>query len=205
MNQTHPEETDLYLLNNNNSHSSSNNNTSNTPYDYYHRQFGHPASHNRGSFSSVSSHQSYLYPTTTSLNQDDNDTSKASSIATPSSYNLDNHTISNSNNNSNTHHHNYSSRLCHEKSIYPRTYTKYTQDSSAITDAPPVIHRTASAGSTTPSSWFSPETPTAVLFQQKDKDEVVTNSNNKRKASVDSSSPSLRATRRLKVVELEQD
>jgi hypothetical protein len=111
---------------------------------------------NRGSFSSVSSHHSYLYP---SLNEE-NDTTK--------SYHLDN-----------TH---------NNSRIYPTSYTKYTQED-----------RTASAGSTTPSSsWLSPETPTAVLFQQKDS-EVVT----KRKSSIDS--PTLRSTRRLKVVKLEQD
>jgi hypothetical protein len=205
MNQT--EENEMYLLNNNNNN--------NNPYDYYHRQFSHPA--NRGSFSSVSSHHSYLYPT---LNHEDNDTSKASSVATPTSYHLDNHTISNNNNNNNNthHHHNNnnnnnssssssSSRLANEKYIYSTTYTKYNQPeiSTDTTTEAPVIHRTTSPGSTTPSSWFSPETPTAVLFQQKDKEEVVTS--NKRKPSMDaaSSSPTLRATRRQKVVKLEQD
>lgn len=165
------DENDMYLLNNN--------------------QFNNH--NNRGSFSSVSSHQSYLYP---SLHHED-DTSKTSSVTTPTSYvdQIYNHTS-----------YGASRTFNQEKTIYTAS-SPYIKSSPYTNTAPASAadHRNSSAGSTTPSSWFSPETPTAVLFQQKE--EVGSKRRKTSTCSLDSksiqkSSPIDRATRRLKI---EQD
>ncbi|GAA5805304.1 hypothetical protein HPULCUR_010819 [Helicostylum pulchrum] len=141
--------------------------------DYYNQR-----QMNRGSFSSVSSHHSYLYPS--SYQEEENKPGF----------------IDNNNNNN----------------LYNNAYTRsvYTASSPYIKSSPYTnIHidhtnttNKSANGSATPSSWLSPETPTAVLFQQKDKSIV---SNKKRKASCDSVdaksklSPSLRATRKIRL------
>ncbi|KAG2230269.1 hypothetical protein INT48_009468 [Thamnidium elegans] len=141
----------MYLLNN----------------DYYNQR-----QMNRDSFSSVSSHHSYLYP---SYQEEEN---KPGFI---------------DNNN-----------------LYNNSYTRsvYTASSPYIKSSPytnniHIDHTNKSAGSATPSSWLSPETPTAVLFQQKDKNIQLVSK--KRKASCDSGdaksklSPSIRATRKIRL------
>lgn len=140
-----PTDDNMYLLNN----------------DYYNQR-----QMNRGSFSSVSSQHSYLYP---SYQDEEN---KPGFI---------------------------------DNNLYNNAYTRsvYTASSPYIKSSPYTnIHidpTSKSAGSATPSSWLSPETPTAVLFQQKDKHVI----SKKRKASCDSAdpklSPSLRATRKIRL------
>lgn len=163
---------------------------------------------NRGSFSSVSSHQSYLYPI-----HHGEEESKTSSVTTPTSYVdqiYNNHTMSSRS---------FGDKYTASPYIKSSPYTNTT----TMTPGPPVavptpnnppstlsVTGTASviqsshdqrstAGSTTPSSWFSPETPTAVLFQ---KDEIVPVVSKRRKASTCSLDSSTRATRRVKT---EQD
>lgn len=95
--------------------------------------------------------------------------------------------------------------------------TANNQNNSTEIPPPPPVARTGSAGSITPSSWFSPETPTAVVFQQKDKDD--THAYEKRKSSVSiepattkkrlsilsPTSPGIRATGRLKLEQPVED
>lgn len=166
------DENDMYLLNN------SNNNT----------QFNNHHNNNRGSFSSVSSHQSYLYP---SLHHEDD--SKPCSVTTPTSYvdHMYNHTS-------------YGSRSFNGGEKYTTAASSpYIKSSPYTNTAPAVVADHRSAGSTTPSSWFSPETPTAVLFG---KEEVASKKRKTSTCSLDSKSMQKtspdRATRRIKT---EQD
>ncbi|KAL9552346.1 hypothetical protein MBANPS3_003807 [Mucor bainieri] len=213
--QQQQEENDLYLLN----QSQSNNNNNSNSYDYYHRQFSNNNHNdNRGSFSSVSSHHSLLYPSLQQHHEDE--ASKNSSVTTPTSYTFDYN----------------NGRFNNDKMSYPSlanigsspytkpacllattTTTNTMNDNNSSTDMshplppPPPVARTGSAGSTTPSSWFSPETPTAVVFQHKDKEDVSIGKKRKSSLSIEPNaikrrpsilsptSPGARATRRVKV------
>ncbi|CEP11052.1 hypothetical protein [Parasitella parasitica] len=207
----HHQESDIYLLNQNQTQSTHN------PYDYYHRQFSNNHNDNRGSFSSVSSHHSILYPSLQQHQEDE--ASKTSSVTTPTSYNFD-----------------YSGRFKNDNMAYTAVsnttsspyikaspYTSNTTIPTSINNnnnteitPPPPVARTGSAGSTTPSSWLSPETPTAVVFQQRDKEDTHVGKKRKpsvsmepttikRRPSVLSSSPGIRATRELQVEDSAQD
>ncbi|EPB89936.1 hypothetical protein HMPREF1544_03184 [Mucor circinelloides 1006PhL] len=211
--QQEQEESNLYLLNQNQNSTGNSNN----PYDYYHRQFSNNNhSDNRGSFSSVSSHHSLLYPSLQHHHEDE--ASKNSSVTTPTSYNFDYN----------------NGRFNNDKISYPSLanigsspYTKPTtliatttntaNNSTDMSHPLPPVARTGSAGSTTPSSWLSPETPTAVVFQQKDKEDTAskkrksslsiepTSAIKRRPSILSPTSPGIRATRRVKVEHSAED
>jgi hypothetical protein len=151
----HEDNNEFYLLNNNTHHEQG--------YDYYNRQL------NRSSFSSLSSHHSYLYPSYQASQEEENKSYLDHSYKQDHSY----------------------------KPVNP--YTK----SSPYTETKP---ESKSVGSTTPSSWFSPETPTAVLFQHKDKEEVTSKkrksslsidpTSTKKQAILSPTSPAMKATKR---------
>ncbi|KAI8646310.1 hypothetical protein BD408DRAFT_380805 [Parasitella parasitica] len=202
----HHEENDIYLLNQNQIQNTNN------PYDYYHRQLSNNHNDNRGSFSSVSSHHSILYPSLQQHQEDE--ASKTSSVTTPTSYNFDYNGRFKSDNMT------YSTVANTASSPYikasPYTIQSTSNNNNTEITPPPPVARTGSAGSTTPSSWFSPETPTAAVFQQKDKEDThvgkkrksslsIEPTTFKRRTSVLSSSPSIRATRKLKVEDSAED
>ncbi|OAD04172.1 apses-type HTH transcription regulator [Mucor lusitanicus CBS 277.49] len=216
--QQQQEENDLYLLNQNQS-----NNHNSNPYDYYHRQFSN--NDNRGSFSSVSSHHSLLYPSLQQQQHHEEEASKNSSVTTPTSYTFDYN-----NGRFNNDKMSYPSSLANNNNIGSSSpYTKPTSLLASTTTTthdsttdmshppPPPVARTGSAGSTTPSSWFSPETPTAVVFQQKDKEDasiskkrksslsIEPNTLKRRSSILSPTSPGIRATRRVKVEHSTED
>ncbi|KAI8379893.1 hypothetical protein EDC96DRAFT_589071 [Choanephora cucurbitarum] len=83
-----------------------------------------------------------------------------------------------------TNNHLYKTPYHHQKTTHAHhsPYTSLPYPTSKTIDT--------SAGSTTPSSWLSPETPTAVLFQQKEE----LSPNKKRKSSYSAESPSKRVS-----------
>ncbi|KAI7894686.1 uncharacterized protein EV154DRAFT_69658 [Mucor mucedo] len=182
---------------------------------------------NRGSFSSVSSHQSYLYPVHQQHNEEERE-----SVTTPTSYvdQIYHHTLTNRSFDSNkytsspyiksspyTNHHINTTTTTTTTTTNPRVgilpppppSTATSNTTTAATSGAAVTTTTAAVtsgvttsdgrsvtGSTTPSSWFSPETPTAVLFGKED---MVTGLKRRKTSTCSLDS---RVTRRLKI---EQD
>ncbi|MCZ6910163.1 MAG: hypothetical protein O7C56_03930 [Rickettsia endosymbiont of Ixodes persulcatus] len=187
---------------------------------------------NRGSFSSVSSHQSYLYPVHQQHNEEERE-----SVTTPTSYvdQIYHHTLTNRSFDSNkytsspyiksspyTNHHinsttttttnprvgilpppppstatsNTTTTAATSGAAVTTTTTTTTTAAAAVTSGVTTSDGRSVTGSTTPSSWFSPETPTAVLFGKED---MVTGLKRRKTSTCSLDS---RVTRRLKI---EQD
>lgn len=152
----------------------------NHTYDYYNRQL------NRSSISSLSSHHSYLYPSFASHQEED------TSCYNKTVLHSDPYTKS-------------SPYTANTTSIQETTTNKPSASASAVVET-----AKSSAGSTTPSSWLSPETPTAVLFQHKEKEESTSMANSKKRKSslsieptqqaiLSPTSPATRAVKKAKV------